>query len=230
MGLNSRGGNSSKTFLSVFDSSLVLQYDNREDLEKKLDAIGLEHDAIKVRQKTKGKNEGKDVYYFKLHDVSGMLTDVILKDTDWGEVLELEITDVDEKYQVSLGEVFGRIPRDFIRRVANIDVETELTFGVWGMVSKDNGKPYSGVVMYQNEEKLPYVLERDDLPEATSKTRGKVTKWDFSAQEDFLYEKLGEFLAENFAGEAKDGDESKPEPRKARGKKLEDMPDDDMPF
>ena len=234
MAVNSRGGSSSKTFLGVYSNSLVLEYDKREDLEKKVESMGLDPDLIKVRQRTKGKNEGKDVFYYNLHDVSGMMTNVSLRDTDWGEVLEIEITDVDEKYLLQLGEVFGRIPKDFIRRLGGIDIEKEMAFGTWGMVSKDNGKPYSGVTIYQDDEKVEYTLGREHLPEATKKTRGKKIEWDFSEQEDFLYDVLTKFMDDNFA-KSSDESNSTPDPApKVRtpraSKKQEEEAHDDLPF
>ena len=66
-----------------------------------------------------------------------------------------------------------------------IDVKERLTIGTWSM-DNDNGKTYSGVRMYQNGEKLDYVIERDDMPEPEKRKKGKTVEWDYTEQEQFL--------------------------------------------
>jgi hypothetical protein len=128
MGLNSRGagGGSNTTFLNVYQGNIVIEYDEQDKLLSKLDSLGLDPEGVKVRQRTKGKNEGKDVFYYVLFDVSGLLTNVTIKELPFGEFVELEITDVDEKFVVSLGDVTGRIAKDFARKCGGIDLSSEL--------------------------------------------------------------------------------------------------------
>lgn len=250
MGLNTRGaGGSNKTYINVFQGNLVLEYNTQDSLEKKLDFLGLEYDTDKVsdgnrmdsicvRQKTKGKNEGKDVFYYILRDVGGILTEVTVSDNEWGEFLEITLTDVDEKFSVSLGDVSSRMAKDFVRRMGNIVVDEDLIFGVWSISAEDadNGKAKSGVRMYQDDEKLEYFIEYDELPEPTQKKKGRKTVWDFTDQEEFLYDALIEWKDENFTEtevtnelpEKKEKDE-KPtrKPRTASKAKAEK---DDAPF
>jgi hypothetical protein len=248
MGLNTRGTTSSnKTFLNVFQGNMILEYPTKEALESKLEYLGIEFDpekeacedgkmhVVNVRQKTKGKNEGKDVFYYILNDVSGMMTNIHLNENDYGEFLELEFTDVDEKYSVSLGDVYSRMSKDFIRRVGNINLTDELVFGVWNITAEeaDNGKPKSGVKMYQDDTKLEYFIDYDELPEPTTKMKGRKKIWDFTEQEQFLYEALVEFKATNFkdesvADEPKEEDKPAKPARKSRANKKQDA--DDLPF
>jgi len=203
MGVNTMGGGSShKTFIKTFSNNLVLEYDKREDLEKKVEEMGLNPELIIVRKKAKGKNEGKEIYYYILFDISGKLTDVSLRDTDWGEMLELEISDVDDKYLVSMGEVFGVLSKDFIRRLGNIDMGKDITLGTWSMVSDKNGKTYSGVKIYQDNTKIEYNLANTDLPMGVQKTRGGKTTWDFGEQEDFLYKIIGDWIKAEFSSDS----------------------------
>lgn len=204
MGVNSIGtGSSNKTFFNLFQGELVLEYDKREELEKKLERMQQDpephghHKGIQVRQRVKGKNEGKDVFYYVFNNVSGMISNVVLRETDFGEFLNVEITDVDEVFVLSLGDVFGRFAKDFIRRAEGLDLEMEVIFGTWTM-DADNGKTYSGVRMYQHGEKIEYQYANEDLPKPIQKKKGGKVIWDFSEQEEFLYNILETYLANNF--------------------------------
>tara|TARA_R110000803_G_scaffold78075_1_gene143081 strand:+ start:7400 stop:8194 length:795 start_codon:yes stop_codon:yes gene_type:complete len=187
----------------LFQGNLVLEHDKRVDLISKLERMGLDpepnggHKGAQVRQRTKGKNEGKDVFYYVINSVDGLLSDITLRETDFGEFLSVEFTDVDEVYVVSLGDVFGRFAKDFIRRIESVDLASEVVFGTWVMEA-DNGKTYSGVRLYQVGEKIEYVYANEDLPPPIEKTRGGKTSWDFSDQEEFLYDLLIGYLKNNF--------------------------------
>lgn len=204
MALNTKGTTgSNKTFLNIYQGNMVLEYDTEDALVNKVESLGLDPDYIKVRQRTKGKNEGKDVFYYVLNDVSGMLTNIKSTVNDFGEFIELEFTDLDEKYAVSLGDVYSRMCKDFIRRAGNIDLTKELVFGVWNITAEqaDNGRAKSGVKMYQDDTKLEYAIAYDDMPEGVSKTKGSKTVWNFDDQEQFLYESLMKFKNDNFIDE-----------------------------
>lgn len=250
MGLNTRGsGGSNKTFINVFQGNLVLEYDNQGTLEKKLDFLGLPYDtdevndgnrmdSICVRQKTKGKNEGKDVFYYILRDVSGNITEVTLTENDWGEFLQIELTDVDEKFSISLGDVSSRMAKDFVRRMGNIDLSKELVFGVWSISAEDadNGKPKSGVRMYQDDTKLEYFIEYDELPEPDQKKKGRKIVWDFTDQEEFLYDALTKWKDENFSATEVENtlpekeEETKTTKRKPRTASKSKEEKSDVPF
>ena len=214
MALNTRGTSSSnKTYLNIFQGNIVLEYDSQESLIGKLDSLGLEYAEeisetnrmgyVCERKRTKGRNEGKSVFYYILNDVSGMLTNIKSTVNDFGEFVELEFTDVDETFNVSLGDVYSRICKDFIRRMGNIDLTKELVFGVWNISAEeaDNGKAKSGVKMYQDDTKLEYYIGYDEMPEPTTKKKGSKTIWNFDDQEEFLYDALSAFKDENFLDE-----------------------------
>lgn len=254
MGMNARGGGSSnKTYLGVYSNQLVLEYTKREDLESKLESLGYDPDKIQERKKTKGKNEGQSVYYFVVWDVEGMLSDIRVNETDWGDFVEIELTDVDEKFVISLGDVFSRTAKDFIRRIGNLDLKDYVNFGLWSMTAEETGSSArSGVKMYQNDEKVEYFLTYDDMPAPTQTKKGRKVEWNYDEQEAFVYDYLLEFLATNF--EAVESNEEASEPaqkptqsklqanakkpsRKPRGKKVDNVAakgatveDDDLPF
>jgi hypothetical protein len=168
-----------------------------------------------------------------------MLTNIKTTVNDFGEFVELEFTDVDETFSVSLGDVYSRICKDFIRRAGNIDLSKELVFGVWNITADeaDNGKAKSGVKMYQDDTKLEYYIGYDEMPEPTTKKKGSKTIWNFDDQEEFLYNALMEFKNDNFLDEEvkedlppkKEATTKKVAPRKARAK-VETAQTDDLPF
>tara|TARA_R110002110_G_scaffold7049_6_gene35061 strand:+ start:5121 stop:5861 length:741 start_codon:yes stop_codon:yes gene_type:complete len=246
MGMNTRGaGGSNKTYLGVYANQLVLEYTKEEDLVAKLESLGYDPDKIQERKKAKGKNEGQSVYYFVVWDVEGMLTNIKINENDWGDFVELEFTDVDEKFIISLGDVFSRMSKDFVRRLGNLDLSKEINFGLWSMET-DDGKKRSGVKMYQDDEKVDYSLTYDDMPEPTKTKKGRKVEWNYDEQEAFLYEELNDFLKENFKNDGDgsgktplDSADKKPDPkakpkRKPRGKAASKDKglgdDDDLPF
>lgn len=249
MGINTRGTSSSnKTFLNIFQGNIVLEYDTQDALTSKLDSLGLEYaeeisDTNRMghvceRLRTKGKNEGKSVFYYILSDISGKLSNVKTTVNDFGEFVELEFTDVDETFSVSLGDVYSRICKDFIRRAGNIDLSKDLVFGVWNITAEeaDNGKAKSGVKMYQDDTKLEYAIGYDEMPEPTTKKKGSKTIWNFDDQEEFLYNALMEFKNENFLDEnvsealPPKAEATKPSVRKPRAKAVANDSQDDLPF
>lgn len=248
MGMNTRGGGgSNKTYLGVYSNQLVLEYTKREDLESKIESLshlGLDPDKIQERKKTKGKNEGQSVFYYVIYDVEGMLSNIRINENDWGDFVEIELTDVDEKFVISLGDIFSRTAKDFVRRIGNLDLTNEVNFGLWELET-DEGKKRSGVKMYQDDEKVEYFLTYDDMPAPIQKKKGRKVEWDYTEQETFIYDYLVEYLDANFVSEV---NEQAPEPkeekpaanakkksRKPRGKaEVADAkgvgPKDDMPF
>ena len=246
MALNTRGTTgSNKTYLNIYQGNIVLEYDSEDALRSKLDSLGIECEEevsektrmgfICERLRTKGRNEGKSVFYWVINDVSGLLTNISSTVNDFGEFVELEFTDLDEKYAVSLGDVYSRICKDFIRRAGNIDLQKELVFGVWNITAEeaDNGKPKSGVKMYQDGEKLEYFIGYDEMPEPTTKKKGSKTVWNFDDQEQFLYEALTEFKDTNFLDESVDTKEpakEEPAPKRAARKPKSKQATDDLPF
>lgn len=251
MALNTRGTSSSnKTYLNIYQGNIVLEYDSQESLISKLDALGLEYAEeiaesnrmgyVCERKRTKGRNEGKSVFYYILNDVSGMLTNIKSTVNDFGEFVELEFTDVDETFSVSLGDVYSRICKDFIRRMGNIDLNKELVFGVWNITAEeaDNGKAKSGVKMYQDGNKLEYYISYDEMPEPTTKKKGSKTIWNFDDQEEFLYDSLTTFKNDNFLDETvseslppkTEAPKATATTRKPRAKATATADTDDLPF
>lgn len=243
MGMNSKGGGGSNTtYLKVYASELVLEYSSKEELIKKVETLKDGNPSkILERKKTMGKNEGETVYYYVIWDISGMITSIKVDETPWGdESLSVEITDVDEKWNITLGEVSGRIPKDFARRVSNLDLSKEVNIGLWTMI-KDNGKSASGVKMYQGpelEDKVEYSLTYEVMPEPIKKTRRGKDEWDYSEQEDFIYDHLIKYISDNFKDVEVTEVSDKKEPRKPRGKspkpsgakELNKEEGDDLPF
>jgi len=224
-GINTRGtSGANKTFLNIFQNRLVLEYMNKEDLERKLNSLNLDVGMILSRKKVKGKHEGKTAYYYNLDNVEGMMTNIRVHEGKFGDFLEVELTDVEEKYSISLGDIYSRMSKDFIRRVDNLDVTKEIDFSLWSISEEDsdNGKAYSGVTIYQNEKKVEYAMTFKDLVPPIEKKRGRKVKWDFSDQDEQLFEVLENFRKENFKEDVVE--------EKKESKPVDNTKKDDMPF
>jgi len=237
MGVNSMGiPGQNKVFFTIYNGKLVIERLQKEELQKVVERLGQDfaEGDIKTRQISKGKNEGKDMYYYVFNDVSGKITNIKIAETDFGEVINVEITDIGENYTISLGDVFGRYSKDFIRRINNLDLEEDVAFGTWS-TETDNGKTYSGVRMYQEGNKIEYTEKIEDLPAPTEKRRGKKIEWDFSEQDTFLYKILENYLEDNFRKPTNSVKESKPKdaPKTAtKAKKTKKTPEkeSDLPW
>ncbi|AGO47885.1 hypothetical protein Phi40:1_gp020 [Cellulophaga phage phi40:1] len=246
MAINTRGaGASNTTYVGVYASELVLENTDEAKLTSKLESLGLNPEDILERKKTKGKNEGQVVYYYILRNLEAKITGISINEADWGDMVEVSMTDVDDKYVISLGDVFSRTSKDFIRRIGNLDLTKEVDFGLWNMTAEETGKSSrSGVKMYQDDEKVDYFLTYDEMPEPVQKKKGRLTEWDYSEQETFIYDHLVDFIKENFKDGAPSEDagdkdstpkeevKAKPE-RKKRAKATdakEDKPKSNKPF
>lgn len=254
MGIKQKGaGSSGKTYLGIYSNQLVIQYDSRDELEKKCDQLGFDPDDIQVREKMKGKNKGDEVFYIVVDAIDGIVTDIRIKETDFGDFLEIELDDIGDKFVISLGDVFeSRQAKDFIRRMENIDLGTTLEFGVWSMSKEETGtSSRAGVKMYQNDEKLEYAITYDDMPAPEEKKKGRDTTWDYTEQSQYLFEQVDAYIKENFSQPVEEKErEEKEEPKKDKGRRkpkastrkdtrksaakaedpVEDEEDDEAPF
>lgn len=223
MGVKQRGAQGSgKTYFGIYSDQLVIQYDDRESLEKKCDQLGFDPEDILVRKKTKGKNEGQEVFYIVVDAIDGLIQDIRINETDWGDFVEIELDDIGDKFIVSLGDVFeSRMAKDFVRRIGNLDLGKELVFGVWSMTKEETGSSKrSGVKMYQDDEKVEYAIGYDEMPEPEEKKKGKNTTWDYTEQSQYLFEQLDEFIKENFSTKVDEKErEEKEPPNKNKGRR-----------
>jgi hypothetical protein len=226
MNFNDTSAGSRVTYLNSYSGSLVLANTNKEKLITKLESLSIPTEGIRERKKAKGDNEGQVVYYVVVPEVEGVISNMKVKEADWGDTLEITIKDVEDSMVIDLGGVFDRTVKDFIRRLGNVDLTSELRFGLWKMTAEETGKSSrSGVKIYQNGgTKVEYALTYDDMPAPVEKKKGRETKWDYTDQEAFLYEYLQSYIKDNFSeGLTEPKAEEKVPESKVGGS-------DDMPF
>lgn len=202
MGLKSKGDyGSNLTFLQVLQGKLVIANRDRDSLESKVEDLGLDPDDIVSYEVSKGDNAGQERYFIEVGSIEGMLTGVSIQEAPFGDVLEIRITDGDESFNISLGMVDSKVAKDFIRRMDNLDLDNLVEFSIWHIPAErtERGSAMTGVKMAQDNTKVEYALTYDDLPAPIEKKKMGKTTWDYTDQVNYLYEKLVEFIRNNFA-------------------------------
>ena len=232
MGLQVSQTGSSKMYLNAYADKIVLNYNKKEDLEEKIESLGLDVSKIQTRHKLSGVNKGDPVFYYSFEFINGMIDDIVISEPSWGgEALSVIIKDVDETYHISLDNVFSSASKCFIRRLGNLDVSKEVSFGAWQSYNDENDKTYSGVRMYQgNKEKVEYAIPFKDLVKPISKKVGSKTEWDFSEQDNSLYGVLTEFIETNFRSTLEDNPTNIPQQEEETNTSLPQSANDDDGF
>lgn len=172
MALNKSEG-LSIVYLNVADGRLVRQYKEKND--KTIERVT---------------TTGKTVYeeYFK--DLTGYITSITTRDTDFGKQLQVVIKDGEENYIISMK--FGsRNASSFLKALPNVDKDEEVRVMPWIMKDRlDITKKITGITIYQNNIKVPPAFTKDNpngLPQMKQfKVKGKI-QWDDTEMMDFLY-------------------------------------------
>ncbi len=133
----------------------------------------------------KGKNAGKEIWEMRYRDIEGVISSLKYSKSEYGDRIEMEIDDI--TLQIGFDN-FGL--RDaFVKRLPGVNFELPVKFVVFP--DKDTGRAV--LLVYHGDQLLPYHFTKDNpngMPEAEKKVVRGEDKWDFSAQEDFLYKVL----------------------------------------
>lgn len=213
MGLGSRGGGGN--YLKIYDGSIVKEWRN----SKPDDSDIPEGKEIENRKLTMGKNQGNTVWFVRFDFLTGLLTKATLEDGDYGESIQLTIQDVDDVYilQFNADSSYGS---SFLQKAHQIKLEDEVTFEPWSMTKEEwfdftgkttkSGK--SGLSIKQDwaitddnkKGSLDNTFTKDDpqgMPDLVVKTDRKGNKtYDSTDMDNFLLNKLEEWIASNFSG------------------------------
>jgi len=145
----------------------------------------------------------KGVKWEKVYtEISGRISEIAFKDTNFGRMLNIFIGDGDDKFILSTNSE-NNFTVDMMKKLPNIDLEKDVTFSPYAFKG-DDGKPKKGVSIKQGDEKIlnffydvkkevnihdfPEVDE-DKKPESSQKAKWKkFWKAYFSDVEDFLVE------------------------------------------
>lgn len=152
-----------------------------------------------ARKLTKGPNTGSTVWEKYYPTIEGMLTSLAIRTSEFGENAYITMTDPEcgDDYTLSI-PTESRMLLEFTKRLGGVDPSepVELT------ICKDKekvtgaGNPVYYLLLKQGGQILKPLYTRAEpngMPEAKKTRKG----WDFSEQEDFLIEVLGNWFAEN---------------------------------
>lgn len=200
MGLGNRES-SNLTYLSTYGGKITQEW--RKEPKAEWIPAGKE---LKTRKITKGKNEGKTVWYVEFDYVAGILADVSTKGGDYGTQLIIKIKDVDETYQLSLN-IDSAQAQHFLLKMNNLDLNEEVSLEPWSMepdawfklTGKTAKSTKSGMTIKQNDQKIENFYTKEDpkgMPELVIKEVRGETKVDSTERDIFLDDRLKEFIAE----------------------------------
>ncbi len=138
------------------------------------------------RELEKGPNKGKVVKELKYTALDGLITGARIHSGDYGDDLLLDMTDEGDEFTLQVpveSMYFGQIAK----RMPNIDASLPILFGMG--YDKERQTPF--LFIKQNGESVHMKFtkaEPHDMPQPTKrKVQGK-DKWDFTEQDNFLYE------------------------------------------
>jgi hypothetical protein len=171
MALSNLGGTNT-TYLSVADGNLVRQ-----------------HKQATERTTERLTKTGKLVFEERFKDLTAKLENITTRTNDYGTQWQLEFSDGDASYIVSL-PYSSRYSSSFLKALPNVDVSKELRFMPWAMKDKqDATKTITGVTLYQDGEKIAPAYTKENpngLPQMVKiKVKGK-EQWDDSDMMQFL--------------------------------------------
>lgn len=138
---------------------------------------------------TRENKNGKVVHEEVFDSITGVITSIKSKETPFGMVWEVTVTDGEETFILSWN-YSSRYTNHFFRALPNIDINREVKINPWSMRDKnDPSKTAIGLSMYQGGNKVEFHYTKDeprDMPDLVqTKVKGKV-QWDDSDQLEFF--------------------------------------------
>ena len=149
--------------------------------------------TFRKRALKKGPNAGKEVREARADSLErNIISSASFMTTEYGTNFMLNLIDESEdSFQLQL-PVESQFFSQFVKRIPNIDREKTVTF----VIGKDTEKDRSFLYLSQEGHSVKMAYTKDNpngIPQPTQRPNGK---WDWSAQEDFLYKKAEEYINE----------------------------------
>lgn len=165
--------------------------------------------------------------------VSGVLTSITIKEGKFGKELHLGLSDDGEEFLLQMKFDSG-YARAFMMAIKNADLR--LPMALAPKYEESDGKKKSSLFINQDGKGVKWFWTKEkpgDLPPMTSREWKGKTEWDNTAQMAYLEKMLLEEILPQLPHPAVAGavanDTAKPQLVKEQTK-LEDMPEDDLPF
>lgn len=173
--------NNGKTFYKFLDGSIVEKSDEQRE--------GFSPYT------TTNPQTGEPVSYFikRYKAMSGMIDSIERVDKEEHNIYGWNLNMHDEDGSFSFffkdgSPLTGRL----LKSAANFNLGEELMIKVWKNFQDDS----QAIVFIQEGKNIPQKWNKENLPEPKKRKNGK---WDYSEQEDFLYEKMKEEVLPKFA-------------------------------
>lgn len=179
MGLISRDKN--VTFVDVNDGKFVIR--STED----------DPEAVS-RTIEKGKNAGRVVYEKRYDALEGLLVDVEVRMSDYGERLTLSVRDEDMLYKVTV-PFDSKHAGKFIRCCENLDVTQNIKFSPFKLPKKEGDGYIHGWGIRQLDDIVSDSLKKEDIPEWKQIIKNKKKDWDRTEELEFLQEHLSQWVS-----------------------------------
>lgn len=138
---------------------------------------------------TRETKSGKTVHEVYYDYVSGVITQIEKRDSDYGFNLHILLVDADEKNDVTI-KFYDSATRTILNKLPNVDLSKPVKL----MVGKnDEGRTWYSIKQAGRgfeRDIVPNAYTREDIPDAKKlKVQGKEV-WNFDEQADFLWEKF----------------------------------------
>lgn len=137
-----------------------------------------------IREYTNKDGERRSVWEYQYTNFSGVITGAEFEKTQWGMVFSLNLSAGDKEYSLRL-QAPGRLFEQFAKRIPNLQIDQVLYIGAF-----TNEKGHNVLYLKQNGSKVDFAFTRDNpngMPPAVQETKMGETKWNYDAQEEFLY-------------------------------------------
>lgn len=175
---------------------------------------------------------GKLTYHRYLDGLTGRLTYLNFRDTEFGKKFGIMLNDGEVTASVSVA--LDNVPyRVLIEALYNVDFSKEIAVKFYP--KKDGDKVYQNCFLYypaetyqeggKTKNKMPDRLDIEKRPKGKQRASGK---WDFSEQEEWYFEKASELVARFEKFKTEKTLDSKPKETPKAGVEVDN--NDDLPF
>lgn len=147
MGLTT-GNYSKKTYLSIISGKFA----------QKVDAGTPNAVTRKIK---KGKNEGQDTHELLFDKLSGQIKEMTIKRNDFGEQLEIVLSDVGEVFYVNI-PVESKYFDHFCSKIGSANLNQTVEIAPYSFTPKGETTTKSGINLFQGGQKLPYFFTKED--------------------------------------------------------------------
>ena len=163
------GNSTTQTYLGVADGKIVRRF---------------QEPTANSKQRT---NKTGKIVHEEFYDyVEGLITSIVVKDTDWGKFWNVTLVDGNETYQLQF-QYSGGNAQSFLKALPNVDLTKIVKLRP--RVQIDGDKKRTSIMIIQNDQAIKWFWTKDnpgDLPPLRKVKIKGVEQWDDSDVMDYL--------------------------------------------